>query len=344
MQKREPAVSVIICAYNAEKYLKEAIDSVLCQTYPSYELLLVNDGSHDGTLSIMEAAQRERPDQTVHIVNLEKNGGLGNARNLGVEAAKGAYFAFLDSDDRLKPNFLEEMMAPALCEGADAVCCGQDLIDREGKTLREMLPLQKDKAGRARWRLHAVLTVLFCTRTVQQSGVLSPCCTLYEDVAFCIALAPFLKKVEVVRKPLYEYRISSSSISQTGLCQKMASSPESNKALFGTAARVLAKLQNPLDCYLLQYKIKAIYYDYLLYSLARCEKAFTLQEYARWQAQMESYFPHYKKVSMAPFQARLLPHRQAFAWWLASGLEKMGLLKSAVFFLQKRRGALNTGE
>jgi glycosyltransferase involved in cell wall biosynthesis len=90
--------SVIIPAYNSQDFLKRAVDSVLCQTYSNYELIIVNDGSTDKTLSIAENFVQKN--NNVRCINKE-NGGLSSARNAGIKAAKGEYLVFLDSDDKL---------------------------------------------------------------------------------------------------------------------------------------------------------------------------------------------------------------------------------------------------
>lgn len=94
MEKR---FSVIISAYNIEKYIKRAIDSVLEQTFTNYELIVVNDFSKDKTLDKI----REYDDPRLVIISNEKNRGLGAVRNIGIENAKGEYIVHLDGDDTL---------------------------------------------------------------------------------------------------------------------------------------------------------------------------------------------------------------------------------------------------
>jgi glycosyltransferase involved in cell wall biosynthesis len=101
-------VSVIMPAYNAEAYLAEAIESVLAQTYSDLELVLVNDGSTDHTLTIAERYRARDPDR-IRIVS-QDNQGLAAARNTGMRAAKGSAFALLDSDDGWAPTYLAEQM------------------------------------------------------------------------------------------------------------------------------------------------------------------------------------------------------------------------------------------
>lgn len=98
-----PAVSVIIPVYNAEKYLREAIDSIIAQTFDNWELILLNDGSTDNSLEIA----RGYNDQRIRILNSENNHGLVYQLNRGINAALGQYIARLDADDRALPMRLQ---------------------------------------------------------------------------------------------------------------------------------------------------------------------------------------------------------------------------------------------
>ncbi|NLZ69803.1 MAG: glycosyltransferase family 2 protein [Clostridiaceae bacterium] len=105
-------ISVIVPAYNADKWLNECIDSLLNQEYSfdSYEIIAVNDGSRDNTGTILdEYARRDPRVRPLH----QENKGLGGARNSGIAAAKGEYFAFVDSDDRVAPDFLSAFATAA---------------------------------------------------------------------------------------------------------------------------------------------------------------------------------------------------------------------------------------
>ena len=95
-------ISVIIPVYRVEAYLRRCVDSVLAQTYTQTEVILVDDGSPDGCPAICDAYARE--DGRVRVIHQE-NAGLSGARNAGIEAAKGAWLSFVDSDDYLAPEF-----------------------------------------------------------------------------------------------------------------------------------------------------------------------------------------------------------------------------------------------
>jgi len=104
-----PAVSIITPAYNAERYLAETVSSVLAQSFPDFELLIVDDGSTDGTLALARALAA--PDERVHVIPAFHNEGQPSARNTAMRRARGRYFALLDSDDRWTPDYLAEQLS-----------------------------------------------------------------------------------------------------------------------------------------------------------------------------------------------------------------------------------------
>ncbi|MCD8248285.1 MAG: glycosyltransferase [Lachnospiraceae bacterium] len=106
MEKKEPLISVIVPVYQVEAWLSRCLDSLLVQTYENMEIILVDDGSHDSCPAICDAyADR---DNRVHVIHQE-NRGLSGARNSGIDAATGAYIAFVDSDDYVAPDFIETL-------------------------------------------------------------------------------------------------------------------------------------------------------------------------------------------------------------------------------------------
>ena len=107
-----PLVSVIIPAYNAERYLPRALESVYGQSYRPIEVIIVDDGSTDGTGSMVEACRAGRPNEDeLRLVYIrQQNAGPSRARNIGIKSANGEYVAFLDSDDLWTEDKLEKMM------------------------------------------------------------------------------------------------------------------------------------------------------------------------------------------------------------------------------------------
>lgn len=106
-ETKQPLFSVIMPVYNVEKYVSQAIESVLHQEFIDFELIIVNDCSPDGSLAICKKYAEK--DHRITIISLDKNGGLSNARNVGMSAMRGRYVLFLDSDDWWDEDLLQSV-------------------------------------------------------------------------------------------------------------------------------------------------------------------------------------------------------------------------------------------
>lgn len=126
-------VSIITPSFNSEKYISEAIQSVINQTYKNWELLIVDDFSSDTTSSIVKRFQIT--DTRIQFVRLDKNSGAGVARDAALQLAKGRYIAFLDSDDIWKPEKLEKQLAFMKQENQPFTFSFYDCIDEDSKPL-----------------------------------------------------------------------------------------------------------------------------------------------------------------------------------------------------------------
>lgn len=121
-------ISVIVPVYKVEAYLKPCVDSILAQTYSDFELILVDDGSPDNCPQICdEYAEKDPRIRVIH----QQNGGLSAARNSGLDAAVGEYITFVDSDDLVFPDFLENMIKLQNQTQADISICGIYLFHEE---------------------------------------------------------------------------------------------------------------------------------------------------------------------------------------------------------------------
>ncbi len=122
----KPLISVIIPIYDVEKYLRRAVDSVLTQTYENLEIILVDDGSPDGCPAICdEYASKDARIRVIH----KQNGGLSDARNAGLDIARGEYITFLDSDDYWAPFFLEVLYEELQKTDADVALCTYEVTE-----------------------------------------------------------------------------------------------------------------------------------------------------------------------------------------------------------------------
>lgn len=143
----EPLISIIVPCYNVENYLVRCLDSLLSQTYENIEVIMVEDCSTDNTREIVRSYAKKY-DNFKAIYN-KKNGGLGNARNVGIDSAKTEYIAFLDSDDWFPDSYLEDMLNTLISNKADISICDIYLrFDDSSKDQRvKSFDLKPDKIG-----------------------------------------------------------------------------------------------------------------------------------------------------------------------------------------------------
>lgn len=116
-----PKVSVIVPIYNVEKYLERCMDTLVNQTLKDIEIIMVDDGSPDNCPKLCD--EWAKKDSRIKVVH-KKNGGLGDARNAGLDVATGKYVAFVDSDDFVSKEMYENLYNEAVNTGADTVFCG----------------------------------------------------------------------------------------------------------------------------------------------------------------------------------------------------------------------------
>lgn len=132
-RRDDDLVSIITPVYQCETLLAETIESVLCQTYPNWEMILVDDCSPDGSAEII--GRYAQADTRFRYLKLENNSGAAVARNAGLDLARGRYIAYLDADDLWMPNKLERQLAFMAEHGAAFTCCDYDKIDYDGTPL-----------------------------------------------------------------------------------------------------------------------------------------------------------------------------------------------------------------
>lgn len=220
--KNQELVSVIIPVYNVEEYLKECIDSVLKQTYPVFEILLVDDGSTDSSGHICD--EYEKVDKKIRVVH-QKNQGLSGARNTGFVNAKGKYVYFLDSDDWILPETLEELVKKAEREKTEVVFFeANSFTDNPAEFQVEQRYLRKhdyvtDKGYKVLGRLqnqkeyHSAVPLLFLKKEfLQENGIQFESGILYEDMLYTYEVFLKSKCVAHIRKAFYQRRYRSASI------------------------------------------------------------------------------------------------------------------------------------
>lgn len=136
-----PLISVIVAVYNAEEWLHRCIDSIINQTYTNLEIILVDDGSVDGSSQICdEYAEKDKRIKIVH----KPNGGVSDATNTGLSMAHGDYIGFVDNDDYIVPEMYEELLSAITENNVDMVLCDCTYVDEQGTPIsEEVSPIKK---------------------------------------------------------------------------------------------------------------------------------------------------------------------------------------------------------
>ncbi len=203
-------VSIIVPFYNVENYIEKCLQSLVNQTLEDVEIILVNDGSQDGTEEIAKQFVEKYPNK---IIYLEKeNGGLSDARNYAIPHAKGEYIAFLDSDDYVETNMYEEMYNKAKKEDLDYVEC-DFLWEYPNKTLESKGKQYNNKKEMFIYTRVVTWNKLIKREIVQDNHLEFPKGYRYEDVEFFYKLLPLIHHYGIVQKPFVHYVQRENSIS-----------------------------------------------------------------------------------------------------------------------------------
>ena len=210
-------VSIIVCIYNAQEYLMDALEKLAAQTFSNFEVIIVDDGSTDGSSQMIDQYCNEHERfKAVHI----SHNGLFNARLEGIRKAKGSYIGFCDSDDLPEPNMLEKMYRIAIETGADITLCGYVREEMEtGRVLsREMLKWERRAYLMAEEAyILPVINPAVWNKLIRRE-ILQSCIRfetpprILDDVMFICSLYPFVHSVAFVPEVLYHFRIHKGSL------------------------------------------------------------------------------------------------------------------------------------
>jgi glycosyltransferase involved in cell wall biosynthesis len=234
-----PLLSIIIPVYNVEPYLVRCIDSVLSQSFEDYEVICINDGSTDGSLSVLSGLAQ--PTNKITIIS-QTNKGLSAARNSGIRAARGEYLLFLDSDDWIEPDALQILASNI--QNEDLICFNGRRFFEGGKT--EDADAGINETGLTGWqyynkyalvsrKFHFVCTVL---RLYKRDFLLKYSLffeegIFHEDNLFTPIVCYHAQSVKIIPECLYVYRIRHGSIMQTAHIRRLFDSITIANALAG---------------------------------------------------------------------------------------------------------------
>ena len=221
MEKNEPLISVIVPVYDVEKYLPKCLDSLLAQTWRNLEIIVVNDGSPDGSWDIMQDYAAR--DSRIRL-RRQKNGGLSAARNAGLELARGEWIGFMDSDDYAAPEMYETLYRAATEHDAQMAVCSLAYVTPDGTPLPRTSPITKDEvltgrealqrlSGPQNWYYVTVMNRLY--RRSLFEDIRFPEGRLHEDEFTAHLFYWQCERIAMVKKGMYYYVQRSGSIMHT---------------------------------------------------------------------------------------------------------------------------------
>lgn len=281
--------SVIMPAYNGMHYIDAAVASVLSQSYADFEYIITDDGSTDGTRDYLEKLSKN--DARVKVIFLEKNGGIGNARNTAIREADGEYILFIDQDDFFVDGAFD-MLAAGLgaANGADVLCFGMNRVMEDGSLIQAFPP---ELSGSAlRWDLCTVWTYAVRRSIIVDNGIEFPVDSMNEDMIFSLRLARYTDRIVRMDECLYSHRINEFSTSNN-MSAKFDRYPDSRRLVFEECRNAYDASGSASDRKLIFLTVLAYYYS-IQFGIFRKDAPETkLKEYRLHRQALEECFGDY---------------------------------------------------
>lgn len=210
-QKKCRKVSIVVPVYKVEKYIDNCIDSVVEQTYPNLEIILVDDGSPDNCPQICDSW--EKKDARIKVIH-QKNSGVSVARNKAIEQMTGDYILFVDPDDWIAENMVETLVREIeQSTEIDAVFCGYVEVDEKGNKLRTVQPrcekiVDRNEGVESIFGEYGTVlwNKMFRTELLNGNSLFDLELKIGEDELWMINVLKKAKKILLIDKPLYYYR------------------------------------------------------------------------------------------------------------------------------------------
>jgi teichuronic acid biosynthesis glycosyltransferase TuaG len=206
---KQDLISIVMPAYNCERYIKQAINSVIGQTYQLWNLIVIDDGSTDNTVKIVEDLSKN--DKRIRVYSNDKNVGVSETRNRGISLAEGEWIAFLDSDDVWHESKLEKQISLANKKGSEFIFTGSSFINEIGNKYNGILEVPV-KVSYKKLRTHNVIScssVLIKKRFFKDIKMEKD--DMHEDYAVWLRILKTGVQAYGINEPLLIYRISRNS-------------------------------------------------------------------------------------------------------------------------------------
>lgn len=284
-----PYLSIIIPIYNREKTIEFCLNSILNQSYDSFEIIIINDCSTDKTIEILKKIQKKTK-QKIKIISNKKNLGAGESRNIGIKNTTGDYICFVDSDDYIDNNYLESLINFAVKNNSDIVVSGYKKIrEKDKKIIYKLVP--KESLWQA-YSLTAICSKLYRTSLIKKNNIFFPRYLIGEDMSFNIRAYSYAKQINILPIAGYNYTYNLSSTT-TSLLNKEANSE--NCIILCEDLIKIIKTDHKISKDLIEYFFIRLVVFYLLYFCKKCNYQQFLNIDNSLFIWLQKNFPNYSK-------------------------------------------------
>lgn len=296
-----PAFTILMPVYNAEPYLEEALRSILNQTFSDFELILINDASTDQSCKRCESFASA--DDRISVLDLKKNCGAAEARNKGIDVAKGKYICFVDADDIIEPDYIQKFYSILLEEEYDFIKCGayEEYFDANGNllykrncTLHEKECIEKKDIIEQIVDMEQIPLFGYLWNSVYKLSIIkenklrfNSALKVNEDFAFNMQYLPYVHKMKCLSYCGYHYaKRNNSSLSSQ---QK---NYDYEKHLLKVRSFLLLLKQNQMET---QDMLDKVYWMFTRFTFSALEAGTSLETVRK-----EPIFMTYRKYSFGP--------------------------------------------
>lgn len=326
-----PNVSVIIPVYNVEKFLRKCVESVLNQTLKNIEILIINDGSTDGSQKVIEELEKKYPNKIKAYV--KENGGLSSARNYALDMASSEYVTFLDSDDYLDKDYLEKLYFEAKKYDSDMVVSGQRKVAEDGRVLAT-LSYPIDKNPQCILRRLNISGKIYKREYIEKHHMRFAIGKTYEDDPFNLVMLFMAKNFRILKYEGYNQLVREGSITS----KKIKAEKIPYEALEKSISYVTKNREEVNDYSVFEYTVLS-FFTYFIFQAnkkhmylkkgeeRRSDVSVVLQFCDFSRRILEKYLPaYYKNEHIKIFKHKELQLSQRCGVWLYAKLCRFDLL------------------
>jgi len=222
MEEKLTKVSIIIPTFNDQETISICLDSILNQDEPNFEVIVVNDGSVDNTLPILEEYQKK--DKRINVIS-QKNSGAAIARNTGLKLAKSDYILFIDADDWIDNNYVSALIQKADNTKADMVFCGMRLFQIVGDDFNNLKFVKEEAIHKKNiddiellhqhliemyieGSLYGPISKLYKTSIIKENQLVFPDFRISQDILFNLEYIKHINNAEIIANTFYNIRLN----------------------------------------------------------------------------------------------------------------------------------------